>query len=135
MEAVIGAFVRRAVVSFGRGDTRSVDDPTWTDVEAMLRESNERGGRVDLQTDSDTEMTVFAEKNAFHVTISVDEIHFYFGSNGSEPTDETQDLFGHSFVRHQVINDISLTFEVAKTFWSTGERSERVRWLHEAIDV
>ena len=45
MEAVIEPFVRRAVVSFGRGVSRSIDSPTWTEVEAMLRESEERGGR------------------------------------------------------------------------------------------
>ncbi|HEX8617172.1 MAG TPA: hypothetical protein VF911_06280 [Thermoanaerobaculia bacterium] len=100
----------------------------------MLRESNCRGGRVGLQSDVETAMTVFAEKNALHVTVSVDEVDYYFASKGTAPTDETEDIFGHSFVRHQVIRDFATLAEVAKTFWSAGERSERVRWLHEAID-
>lgn len=131
---MIEPFVRRAVVSFGRDKARSVDDPTWPDVAEVLRESAQRGGRVDLQGDVETEITVFAEKNAFHVTVSVDEIDFYFASNGSDPTNETEDIFGHSFVRHQVVRDLTLLSEVAKTFWSTGERSERVQWIHESID-
>lgn len=86
-----------------------------------------------LQSDVETEMTVFAEHGAFNLTISV-ETDYYFASDGSEPTDDTQDILGHSFSRYQVINFVSIS-DVAKTFWATGGRSECVPWLHETVDV
>ena len=135
METLTAPFVRRATVSFGRGHSGSVDNPTWPEVELILHESSERGGRVDLQSDDETEMTVFAENGTFHVTVSVGETDYYFASDGSEPTEETQDIFGHSFNRHQVIKNLASVADVAKTWWATGERSESMLWLHETLDV
>ena len=134
MDTLTSPFVRRARASFGRDDFQSVDHPSWPDTAKMLDQCNERGGRLDLQGETETEMTVFAENGAYHVTVSVDETDYYLAWNASEPTRQTLDVFGHSFERHQILKDIDVLRDIIKTFWATGTRSERVVWLHETLE-
>jgi hypothetical protein len=127
-------FVRRAVAWFGQGDRDAVESPEWGDIARMLQQSAERGGRIDLESDSETEMTVFAEHGAFHITISMDECNYYFPSNGSEPTGECRDLYGHSFPADQILDDFALAADAVKTFWEEGGRSIRIQWILDSVE-
>src|SRR5947208_2585853 len=99
-------------------------DPTWEQVETMLRALNHEGpGRIELLDAAErVRMTVRGEPGAFHVGVSIDDVEFHFYSNGpAEADDELTEVAWDAVPEDQVCKDFDLVMTIARAFYEKGE--------------
>lgn len=130
-------FVGKVVaVSAQPQQRQEIQNPTWDQVEGMLREL--AGGtfsRIDLfNNDESCAMTVYGQATAFFIVICIEESTYYYFWNGQKSGGEEQEIAGHLFDAEKVCQDFETLAEIAKEFWRTGDRLQSVRWLSETLE-
>jgi hypothetical protein len=129
-------FVTKIVAVYAGRPQKDFNHPSVTEVRELVADLGIDGAmRLDLYDEPETtSMTVFAEDNAFHLTISVEESTNYYYSNGGEANDELIEIAGHLFDSTQICHDRALAEEMILAFWKQGERLPGVEWEEEALD-
>lgn len=131
----MSSFVRRLTISKVFGSYQSITDPSWSEVELALGQCRPPGAQIELLDESETQgMTIFCDRGLFHIGVTVSETDYFFFWNGEQATGQSLDIAGHSFPGHQVLDNVELVLEIAKVFWSTGQRFGTVKWIEERVE-
>lgn len=128
-------FATTLTAVFGKRPPKTVVNPTEADVRELFADFGREGAlRLELADESEsTTMTVFAENDAFHFTISDQETD-YFSFLNEEAEEGEAEIAGHIFDERNVCRDRAVAEQIAIEFLKTGKPLASVQWTAESVE-